>query len=390
MYITRPMALQHYLDGTNNSTHAISLLTAEPYFLEVRDNGDLYCLMFSDKTPSSDVFPFLEEVVGTVIDKSSNKICGYGFKRTTEVILTEQDAMTQIQKTLSDEKLSECTVVPYVEGVKITVYFASNRWMMSTNKSIDARSAFWRSNKSFGDQFLSALRAVRPTVAEQIDTGAIDGPLKRGLSYAFILVKPEHLQSSHLDTVRLLHSSTVTLPHLSVIQADIGVERPRLIPNKNFAELVRSLNFESHKQPGVIVQGKRRFKFLTESYIQFKKVGGDHPNVKYQWLCIRQSDDAKRQFLQSYPQFTHASLGVEASLHIISRRLYDMYLRYWIYKAPRPHISKPIFVILKGIHVDHMRTKVKTTFSAVHEHVVSQEPDTLLRLIDVPDRFYLV
>ena len=388
------MELQAFLDGTDDCEDVIRRLQGEPYHLEVRHSDDLYSLMFSDASPSTEDHPIMRHIVGTVVDKSTNRIVGYGFPRTDEIIVDPSTAKKIIEASLENENLEDCQVIRYVEGVKLTVYHAAEKWRISTNKSIDAHNAYWRNPISFGKQFLDALALVNHGAAEQLITNSKEGPFHRGISYTFILTKPAHLQSHYTDVSDLILAASVTVPSVSSVPPDvddIGVPRPEKLKIKSVEDILRLLDFQTCCVPGLIFhsnQSERRLKFLTDTYVSFKDIGGNHSNVKFQYLTIR-GEEAKRQmFLQFYPQFVNTSLGVDASLYLIARKLFDMYVRYWIHKYPRPQFAHPVFAQLKCIHSEHLNTRVKTTFQVVYNHLVSQSPDRLWRLIELPPRYF--
>ena len=349
-----------------------AILEKSPYFLEIRDDDDLYTIMYSDLSPDQIQISFMRNCVGTVLRKCDDEIVGYGFDKTMPIVVDmikdDTDINNRLQ-VLKDENLESTTISLYEEGIKITVYFHNEKWMISTNRIIDASKAFWGSAKSFKTQFLEACRFMNKDLYLQLVEHPDQGPLKSGLSYAFIMFSPDQRSIINHQTYGLLHAATTKVPSVVTEEHEIGVPKPQRVILSSIAEVQKLLSSFEYWMPGIIVDGMRRYKIWTEQYALIKNIAGNTPDIRRHYLNIRRDDALLKSFLKYYPGMREMSNEIENNFWKCAREMHRLYVAYFILHEPRNQMPKTAFVTLMQIHANYKQTRQKQTLQRVYAHI---------------------
>ncbi len=348
-------------------------LTGEPLHLQVREEGDLFSLMFSDSSPSG---PLVDECVGVIASKSLQDIVGFGMTKTIEVIIDPaDDAVTNVSDAIS-EPFESLSFYEYEEGVKLTVYFHEDQWRVSTTRVIDASKAFWTSPVSFRDQFLEACYQIAPDVAHQIETNRREGELTLGHSYSFILISPHNKSLSDVRRPKILHVFTVALDNMQAVDCTLTIPKPPVASFESWEQVISAMQNFNYWVPGYIVTGPtNRYKLFTREYRRVKDLGGNTPDMFRHYLNIRQDTPEKKEdFYKYYPKYRSLAATVERLLWKLSRTLHNFYVMYYVRKEMRPLLDKTVFVTLMQVHEEYRQTGQKRTVEKIHEHVQGLSP----------------
>lgn len=358
-----------------------NILTDYPFFFQINDFADLYTLMYSDKSPDETDLPVMKYFVGTILRKDDDVIVGYGFDRTTQIILeTEKISENQNIDTLyplddglgqlQHENIAECAVSLYQEGTKMTVFYHNDRWFISTNRMIDAGRAFWSGTKSFKEEFLDACRMQSSHIYDQLINNSLSGPMKKEFSYVFILSSPSICALSSHDNPYILHAGTTDTTTLNQIDDEIGICRPSPINYRNFHEMVAALSTFEYWMPGFIVASpSRRYKLLTKTYDYVRNLTGNTPDIRKAYLELRHDHRKRADFLKYYPGYMKMTADVERMLWDIAKKMHTLYITYFVRKEERPQFDKTVFVTLMQIHSMYMETRQKQTLQLVYRHI---------------------
>lgn len=360
-------------------------LTESNLKLQVREDADLYNLMFSDDSPEESI---VEQCVGVVLSKDTHQIVGYSMEKTKEIVIStdvaNQIAAESLAKEISDP-FEDLVFNIYEEGVKLTVYHHNQTWRISTTRVIDAGKAFWTSPISFKDQFMEACWASAPRIADQISRNSLEGELICGRSYVFILVSPHNKSLSDVRNPKLIHVATVDLHSLLPVSQPLDVAGPTVVKFRDWVEVAETVKRQNYWMPGFVVTSpNKRYKIFSQQYRHVKELGGNTPDMYRHYLEIRKCPQSREQFRTFYPKYRSLAAAAEKQLWKLARLLHSLYIMYYVRKQRRPLMDKTLFVTLMQIHETYRQTGQKRTVDKVYEHVNGLSPTLqciLLRLL---------
>ncbi len=340
-----------------------ALLRSAPYHLEIREEDDLYNVMYSEMSPGIHEWAPVKNCVGTILQQGTDLLVSYAFDRTTEVVV-------DIDKNadLIPEDVSGYTFRKYVEGVKMTLYWHGGRWCTSTNRMIDASKAYWKSNKSFGEQFMNACNAY-PHVLRQIEDSSEDGPLAPGHTYIFVLSTPEVDMVNGVVTSSLLHVGTYDNRSYSHIDRDIGVPVQEMSSFSTREDVVAAMALMDHHSPGYIATGPKRFKIFSSAYAYARDLMGHSSDDIGNYLRIRRDAKTRSDYLQFYPKHVPMADRIEYELWLTARVVHHLYVHYFILHEERPALQKSLYITLLQIHGEYMRTRAKRSLMDIYRHI---------------------
>lgn len=340
-----------------------ALLRAAPYHLEIREEDDLYNVMYSEMSPGIHEWAPIKNCVGTILQKGTDNLVSYAFDRTTEVVV-------DIDKNadLIPEDVSCYTFRKYVEGVKMTLYWHEGRWRRSTNRMIDASKAFWKSKRSFGDQFMDACRAY-PNILRQIEDDTENGPLTAGHTYIFVLSTPEVNMVNGVDEPSLLHVGTHDNRSYCHIECDVGVPIQETSSFSTREDVLAAMVLMDRHSPGYIATGPKRFKIFSSAYAYARDLMGSSTDDIGNYLRIRRDAKTRSDYLHFYPKHVAMADRLEHELWLTARVVHHLYVHYFILHEERPALPKSLYITLLQIHGEYVRTRAKRSLMDIYRHI---------------------
>ena len=379
------MDIQSYLSTTFEGDIDFETVKREikqaPLFLEVREREELFTLMFSDESPKD--HPAVKQCVGPVFDKQTRILRGYGLDRTEELVINiENPCWGSLEKI----DLNSDKVIQYVEGIKLTVYYYADKWMISTTRVIDAFSSFWSSPKSFGTMFMEACEILYPHVHNQLLGNLSEGPLSALHSYVFILSTPDHKFVRKISKPNLIHAATFCLDTKVFISKDLGIPKQMYVKFPTLDAMKQNLKSLSCLHPGYIIEGTSRLRIITTAYKEIQALRGNTPDPFKHYLDVRQMEGKiYNDLLYYYPEFREISAYVEMKIKELSCAIYELYSAFFMKRIRRPHLDKTLFVTLMQLHSEYQRTGQKRTMTVVYKRISSMPAAFLHRLLTNTD-----
>ncbi len=372
-------------------------LADAPYFLDVRETEDLYLLMITNDTPRSDV---LDHCVGIILTKETDDIVSYSFSRTSEILVTTtttDNAVSDIMEhaSLLEEDIARSTVTPYIEGVKMALYFYAGTWHFATTRMINAGNAYWGSSISFQEQVLEAMQTSYPRLHAAIIEPQLTGLLETNLTYTFLLASPAAQTVPSSCQTKLFHLGTFDTKTYEHVNRSIEVPSLPSTQMKSTADLVGGMlrsncfrnndvvNVEGFVSHGFIIQGKERYKMLNRDYMYVKDLRGNRPDISRHYLDIRHNATWVQELMRYYPDTVKMAQSVERRIFSVSERLLKLYVEYHIVKKTRPMLDKTVFVTMQQIHSAYQGTGIKRNIYNIHQHVSNLPPAILSHLLRV-------
>jgi hypothetical protein len=349
--------------GTEDYPTKRALLRSAPYHLEIREEADLYNVMYSEMSPGIHEWAPIKNCVGTILQQGTDILVSYAFDRTTEVVV-------DIDKNadLIPADCSSYTFRKYVEGVKMTLYWHGGCWRRSTNRMIDASKAYWKSSTSFGDQFMDACRAY-PEVLRQLEENSEEGVLTAGRTYIFVLSTPEVDMVNGVGKSSLLHVGTHDNKSCCHIECDIGVPKQETSSFDSREDVLAAMASMDRHSPGYIATGPRRFKIFSSAYAYARDLMGSSSDDVGNYLRIRRDATTRKDYLCFYPKHVALADRLEHELWLTARVVHHLYVHYFILHEQRPALPKSLYITLLQIHGEYMRTRAKRSLMDCYRHI---------------------
>ena len=342
------------------------VLTSAPYYLAVKEAGELYNVIFTDKSPkiNDENSPtWMRNCVGAIFEKGTDKLVAYPFDRTVELVVDPRDLTgdadnnTKVAlKTLQQEVIDSVHIYGYVEGVKLTLFNYNNEWRLCTSRCIDANKAFWSSDQSFLEQFVETCTTKCPHILSQME-GSETGSekesacrLDKETSYTFLLCSPDNKFVTDVSEQNLFHIASYSTAKLQAVDADIGVKKPSRVSFDSFQELIESMADFNYFNAGYIVTGKQRYKVLFSEYASVKDLRGTTPCSTQTYLDSRRHKEKLKALLQYYPEYRRVAAKVERDLRTVVDVVFKTYIKYFITREARVFLPKPLHVTLMQLH----------------------------------------
>ena len=287
---------------------------------------------------------------GVIIDKNTLKIVCYTF-----------------DKCLEDENLDmkllegELYVEPAFEGTLIRVYYAENKWNISTKKMIDAYNAKWISSKSFGELF-----------SELFDVNLLP-QLNINYCYSFLMSHNDNNIVLKYDHNFLIHINTIDLVQNCEVSVDIGIQKNTLLKIENtnkeyldsYIEELKNNSYNTEAGFILINNHYRRQKINKKMYLKYRDLWGNTNNRLFRYLHLRKNNDLLMEYLNYYSCDKETFLKYEHYLMSISTFILDIYRNRHVSKK----IDKvPYYIrdIIYKIHGLYLQTRNKVVFKDVN------------------------
>lgn len=278
------------------------LLSKEPYNLKISED-DGYVLFKYDQISSDFNEKICREARGLILDSTDDfKVVRFAFEKffnLGECYAAHIDWDTAV----SNEK---------IDGSLMSVWYARDKWHLSTNGVIDAFKAEISGvspYKTFGDLFESVLPLS--TFAEKH---------YENMCFTFELVSPFNTivinypkTKVYLLSVRFMNSlEELDYDRLNVYSTSLGVKLPQFYymnDEKGFRKVVENMD-ESHE--GIVVRDKNnnRVKIKTPLYFKLHKMA-HNGNMTLEYLVSIVRANEQEEFLSYFPQYTNEVLQLK-------------------------------------------------------------------------------
>lgn len=336
--------------NSNNIRHyedVKEFLSNEPYNLIVKEDGDLYMVVYSRKTSNLDN-ELVKQCRGIILEKETNKIVCYTFNMGE--IIDDGDVKIELS----------------IDGTQIRLYNYNNEWRCATTRCIDAKKAMWFSQKSFYELFKDA---------DTIDYTKLD----KNYCYSFVLCHPENRIVIDYKRPELIHVLTRNLETFEEVDVDIGIRKPPVITGfKNYDEMLKYLNDDSTELiEGFILKDdmNRRYKVYNKKYLMIKELRGNTNDMFYRYLELRYNN-LLNNYLLFYPEFKEAFRLYELCLFQLAKKIYNCYLNMYVNNII-VIIPQQFKQVIYKIHGNYLTTHIRTTPRMVLEELDKLQPKHL-------------
>lgn len=236
-------------------------LSREPYCIStVWDRS--YCLLKYSHLASDFSIPMVRECRGLILYKYTEQVF-------SPVCVPFFKFGNYEESYAADLDWRSARVMEKVDGSLIKVWFHKGEWHVSTNNTIDARTAILWNNKSFYDLFLEAVRKVTidDTFFETLDTG---------YTYMFELVSPDSQVVIPYPSTEIYYLTCRDNESLEEDWAkgvaemvDVGVRIPKIYPLTSLEECIAAATAMTKDEEGFVACDAHgnRVKIKSQEYI---------------------------------------------------------------------------------------------------------------------------
>jgi len=276
---------------------------------------------------------WMRQCRGIILEKETNRIVCYTFDK-------NYDSITELEPNYN-------RIEELIDGTQIRLFFYNGEWRCATTRCIDAKKAYWFSDKSFFDMFGEAATAIG------FDLNKLD----KACCYAFVLCHPENRIVVKYEKPALYHVLTRNMNTLQETECDIGVAKPR--------------RYDSLPASGIAIivdRNGRRMKVQDDKYKLMKELRGNGNNLFFRYLELRK-DGLVDQFLEYYPEYEKKIEEYQREFANMTSEIYKLYVSKHITHGITDETPKHMKHILYMLHGNYLRTGRKITYVNVAEEL---------------------
>lgn len=282
------------------------LLSKQPYCLKISHDEGLVMLKY-DMLNSDMSNEIVQECRGIILQDKTWKIISVKFWKFWNY--NEPLNHTQID-------WNNCEVQTKVDGSLIGLVYYKDKWLVSTNGTIDAFKANINNGitglispyKTFGELFAYVRK----------EKGLDYDKLNKNYCYMFELVSPYNKQVVNYKKPDIYHIGTRDMTTLQELDIDIGIQKPKRYPLKTLEQCIEVANTFKGEQEGFVVVDKNwnRIKIKSPYYFVASKIR-NNGNISYKALVELIKKGDTQEFLSYFPEFSKVVLDIQIKVNQI-------------------------------------------------------------------------
>jgi len=303
--------------------------------VDSHENIEMFCYDYCDNSTPKDI----ASVRGVVLHNDSVIFKGFGY--IPEYTVHDLDHVK-----LAYPDVSNYVFYESIEGTLLRVFYALDRWHISTHKKLNAYKSKWGSNVSFGEQFEKCLPDSVTAFLETLD---------KTNQYLFVVHSTceNRIVCKTPSTPYMLHVGTF-VKGVFTANIDVGIARPQMIKFNTYEDVFCHVEHLNHlkKQGLIMYTGTEQVKLLNTRYKKLMKIRNNEPNLTFRYFQLRNDPELKQQFVTLFPERQNEINLVEKKLLQISVEIYKTYVKRYVYKEYIPTTPTKHY-LLKQCHAWH-------------------------------------
>ena len=352
-----------------------------PYSFEIKEHGQLYMMCFTEDSDTA--LEAVREATGIIIEKYTNKVVHYSFKKCYDSLENNSIDFTTIdnQETVIEldsfkvSNLSKNYIVNlFFEGSLIKMYHYNGEWHIATSKSINEDNK-WSSNKTFQDLFKESVKD-----SFGVDYLEFKTKLDPGYSYTFILQHPEN------NTIHSVSQKLIFI--LNKVNLDTLEEEIPDIYNFTVEKTIEELtNCEGPVNENFIIynmdsEGKvvSRVKILNNKFRILSKLRGNFPDIGLRYLEVLGNTDITDALLEKFSSQSEKFKSIDFKFEKTCKDILRLYKETKI-KHLDSHVPDEFKRTLFQMHAKYKNTKIPVNISDISLKLMSLNPRTLSTVI---------
>ena len=325
---------------------------------EVRETGEEYVVLKYDEKFVCDNDETLGAYRSVVYSKGGERLVCYSPPKGLTMDLFQE----------RNKEVSDILITEVVEGTMLSLFWDGGRWELATKGSVGGNYWFYRTQyeggvapkqKTFRQMFVEALKGEGDIndleVIKTLPKGPIEGET---YCYNFVLQHPENHIVLEIPYPRVFlvgvykigPENNATFIPPTIYQpwfcgANSVIEFPKVVENYDSANIYPS------SVPGLMFLNPEtgdRSCWENPAYVSLKELRGNHPNLHYQYLCLRRIDKVM-DFLKHFPQYKKVFHRFYNQFEEYVTKIHQAYVSYYVRKEG-VQIPKKYFVVIHKIH----------------------------------------
>jgi hypothetical protein len=279
-----------------------------------------------------------------------------------------------------------------VEGTMINVFWDGVGWEVATRSTIGAQNKFYMppNPKTFFDMFQEA--------ADQC--GMKLENLNQAFCYSFVLQHPENKMVVGFETPGLYlvavykinnPSCTIDVIDPRSCNLNIGlVKFPEIYEFDTWDDL--KTRFEDAADINILgtmihnLETGERTKIRNTNYEQVRRLRGNQPKLKYQYLVLRKSGGKEDEYLSHFSEHTEQFKEWREEVDTFSRDLYNKYVLCFVTKKHSPddcsfYLKKTLYSLHDLYFYELKGQSKKITRDYVSKFVDNLHPSILMTIL---------
>jgi hypothetical protein len=279
-----------------------------------------------------------------------------------------------------------------VEGTMINVFWDGVGWEVATRSTIGAQNKFYMppNPKTFFDMFQEA--------ADQC--GMKLENLNQAFCYSFVLQHPENKMVVGFETPGLYlvavykinnPSCTIDVIDPRSCNLNIGlVKFPEIYEFDTWDDL--KTRFEDAADINILgtmihnLETGERTKIRNTNYEQVRRLRGNQPKLKYQYLVLRKSGEKEDEYLSHFSEHTEQFKEWREEVDTFSRDLYNKYVLCFVTKKHSPddcsfYLKKTLYSLHDLYFYELKGQSKKITRDYVSKFVDNLHPSILMTIL---------
>jgi hypothetical protein len=306
--------------GNNKFDDILTIL--KQYKLSIRFYKNLYRVSidrsYEGECKSSDEhFNILKECRGIILEKDTNKLISYGLNNFIDPNDIEWSKPFIIEES--------------IEGTLIKLYWNpfSNRWIVATNRTINAKWGHWISNRDFFHLFMD--------IGKRLDYDKLD----KNCTYSFVLKHPENRIVRRYKKVGLNHIHTRNINTLEEIDDNVYfqngniVSKPRKYDFKTKDDVYKELDNLPFFLEGYIITDSNgnKSKILNPKHTEISTIRGNVNNIEYRYLELRNDPELLNKFFNThYKEYNRIMIKMNNKIDKLAEQLHRYYITKFVDK----------------------------------------------------------
>lgn len=245
---------------------------------------------------------------------------------------------------ITNENISKYIFFQSFEGTIIRLFFARDKWYVSTHKKLSAFESRWGCGESFGTIFKEAIDAeyaLNERFKDFVGGGENDlyerflDKLDKTKGYLFLVRNTMGTRIVSYPPSRPLTwvVGVVKNGEIDINDDSLPIAYP---PRMSFQTVEDVLNFVRVQDPmvsqGLVVYGENNyFKITSDSYTKLALLRGNEPSVRYRYLQVRRDFELCEKFVALYSEYRQDFQKYEDILVKIRDNIYEKYVSRFIH-----------------------------------------------------------
>jgi hypothetical protein len=361
--------------------------------LRTTDFPDTYLIKFTEETKVAD--PEINQLKGLIFNHKTGQLISMTYPVPVEVKdLSEEQQQILVQELDKETKETKDATAPIIvqecpDGSLLRLSYLEEKkdWLISSNSRENAQLAFWMNGISMDEQF----KSTRDFPLIKFDE------LNKDYVYLFVMCHQLNVIVINHKESRLYHVATYDRTTQREVEADIGVQKPKLY-EMTASQVLKATREETGKpveSAGYMVLKRRdslvvRYRFENENYTHARMLRGNSNNIEFTLLTLagKALNVCKElnEFLQYYPMYVSIWVQIQERLGKLVAKIYRDYGirhkegRYWVVHHRHHYFIEELH---ENVYKRQLRPARRTVkFADVQQYLLEQPVAKILWMLN--------